>query len=102
MKPVEITSENFDKEVAGSDIPVLADFWAEWCGPCKMLSPVLDEVANERNDVKFVKINVDECEDLAALFGVMSIPTLIFIKNGEVEKTSVGYITKEQVLELLD
>ena len=102
MKPIEITNENFEREVIGSDKPVLIVFWAEWCGPCRMLSPVIDGIAEERDDVKFVKINVDECEELAAQFDVMSIPMLVVMDKGEVKTTSVGYIPREKVLELLN
>ena len=101
MKPITITVENFESEVMKSDKPVLLDFWAEWCGPCKMLLPVMDEVAAELDDVKIGKVNVDEQRQLAEKFGVMSIPMLILIKNGEVMDTSVGARPKQQILEML-
>ena len=102
MEPVNINSDNFEAEVINSDKTVLIDFWATWCGPCRMLSPIVDEIAGERDDIKVCKINVDENEELAAQFGVMSIPMLVVMKNGEVTNTSVGYIPKENVLKLLD
>ena len=101
MEPVNINFDNFETEVINSDKTVLIDFWATWCGPCRMLSPIVDEIAGERDDIKVCKINVDENEELAAQFGVMSIPMLVVMKNGEVTNTSVGYIPKENVLKLL-
>lgn len=101
MEPVAITPENFEAEVLQSEKPVLIDFWASWCGPCRMLSPIVDEIAGERNDIKVCKINVDENEELAAQFGVMSIPMLVVMENGEIKNTSVGYVPKEKVLALL-
>ncbi len=101
MEPVAITDENFDDEVLKSDKPVLADFWAEWCGPCKMLSPVVDEIASERDDIKVVKVNVDDNQELAMKFKTMSIPTLIVFKNGEEVNRSVGVIPKSQILDLI-
>lgn len=97
MSVKTITKENFDAEVLSSDRPVLVDFWAEWCMPCRMLSPVVDEVADENTSVSVGKINVDEQPELAARFGVMSIPTLIVFKNGEAVQRSVGVIPKAQV-----
>ena len=97
MSVKTITKENFDAEVLSSDKPVLVDFWAEWCMPCRMLSPVVDEVADENASVSVGKINVDEQPELAARFGVMSIPTLIVFKNGEAVQRSVGVIPKAQV-----
>lgn len=97
-----ITTADFDDVVLNSKKPVVIDFYANWCGPCKMLSPVVDEVSDERDDVLFVKVNVDEEEELAAKFGVMSIPMLVLIENGEVKKTSLGYKPKEDLLKLLD
>ncbi len=101
MAVIEITEENFRQEVLESDKPVLLDFWATWCGPCRMLSPVVDEVAAERADIKVGKVNVDDCPDLAAQFGVSSIPTLIVIKDGQQTNASVGVIPKAKIEALL-
>ena len=101
MSVMNITSENFEQEIMGSDRPVLLDFWASWCGPCRMLSPLVDEIAEERSDVKVCKINVDEEQELASEFGVMSIPTLMVFRNGKTENTSVGVVPKAKILEML-
>lgn len=101
MAVVNLTVENFEQEVKNSDKPVLVDFWASWCGPCQMLSPLVDQVAEEVDSVKVCKVNVDEQPDLAASFAVMSIPTLILFKNGEVVKKSVGAIPKSQILDFI-
>ena len=98
-----ITKENFDEVVLKSELPVLVDFWATWCGPCKMLTPIIEELATELEGKAVVcKINVDEQGELAMKFGVMSIPTLMVFKNGELVKKSVGSMPKAQVLSLLD
>lgn len=102
MAVVTITGSNFKEEVMQSDKPVLLDFWAPWCGPCRMVSPVVDQIADEREDIKVGKINIDEQADLAAQFGVMSIPTLVVVKNGEVAQQTVGAQPKESILKLLD
>ena len=99
---LEITMDNFEKEVLESEKPVLVDFWATWCGPCMMLAPTVEEIAKERPDIKVCKVNVDEAGDLAAAFGIMSIPTLMVFKNGEVAKQLVGLVPKERILMLLD
>ena len=101
MAVITITKENFEAEVLKSAQPVLLDFWAAWCGPCRMLSPVVDEVAEERTDVKVGKVNVDEQPELAAEFGVMSIPTLLLFENGTLVRQAVGARPKSGVLELL-
>ncbi len=101
MAVVTITKENFEQEVLQSVKPVLLDFWASWCGPCRMLSPVVDEVAEERTDVKVGKVNVDEQPELAGQFGVMSIPTLLVFEQGKLVRQAVGARPKASVLELL-
>jgi thioredoxin 1 len=101
MAVIEITQENYETEVLKSDKTVLLDFWAGWCGPCQMLSPVVDEIADERDDIKVGKVNVDEQPDLAMKFKVMSIPMLVVMKNGEVSNRSIGVISKQEILDLL-
>ena len=101
MAIITITKENFDTEVKGSAMPVLVDFWASWCGPCRMLSPVVDEIAGERSDIAVGKVNVDEQPELAQRFGVMSIPTLIVFKDGAISKQTVGVQPKQAILDLL-
>ena len=101
MSVLTITQNNFENEVLKSDKPVLLDFWASWCGPCRMLSPVVDEIAEENPQIKVGKINVDEEGDLAASFGVMSIPILVVIKNGQVVNQSVGVVPKQKILGML-
>ena len=101
MAVITITKENFAQEVLQSEKPVLLDFWASWCGPCRMLSPIVDEVAEERSDVKVGKVNVDEQPELAGEFGVMSIPTLLVFREGKLVRQAVGARPKAGVLELL-
>lgn len=101
MAVITITKENFAQEVLQSEKPVLLDFWASWCGPCRMLSPIVDEVAEERGDVKVGKVNVDEQPELAGEFGVMSIPTLLVFEQGQLVRQAVGARPKASVLELL-
>lgn len=101
MSVITLTKENFDTEVLKSSVPVLVDFWASWCGPCRMLSPLVDEVAQERSDIRVGKINVDGEPELASKFGVMSIPTLIVFKGGKPAATSVGAVPKSKILSLL-
>ncbi len=101
MAIITITNANFEKEVMKSDVPVLLDFWASWCGPCQRVAPILEEVAAERPDIKVGKINVDEEGALAEKFGIMSIPTLIVIKNGTLTKQAVGLRPKAEILAML-
>lgn len=101
MEIMKVSKENFEKEVLQSDKKVLIDFYADWCGPCKMLSPIVAEFAKENDTVKVVKINIDENEELAVQYGVMSIPTLVVIENGETKNTSVGLISKSEIEELV-
>ncbi|MDO5411812.1 MAG: thioredoxin [Lachnospiraceae bacterium] len=101
MSVLKITKENFEQEVMKSEKPVLLDFWASWCGPCRMVSPVVDEIAEERADIKVGKINVDEEQELAASFQVMSIPTLVVVKDGKIVNQSVGALPKAQILAML-
>lgn len=101
MAVINITKENFAQEVLHSEKPVLLDFWASWCGPCRIVSPIVDEIARERGDIKVGKVNVDEQGELAARFGVMSIPTLVVIRDGRVVNQAVGARPKNQILDLL-
>ena len=99
---LNITKANFEQEVLKSDRPVLLDFWASWCGPCRMVAPTLDEIAAERQDIKVGKINVDEERNLSLSYGIEAIPTVIVIKNGEVTNKAVGFRSKEDLLALLN
>lgn len=101
MAAIKITADNFENEVMNSDKPVLIDFWAEWCGPCQMLLPIVEELAKEVEDVKICKVNVDDQRELAKKFTVMSIPTLIVIKDGKVAERSVGVKSKEELLNMI-
>ena len=101
MSAINVNKNNFDQEILNSDKPVLLDFWASWCGPCQMVSPIVDEIAAERSDIKVGKINVDEQPELAAQFGVMSIPTLVVMKNGKVVNQATGARPKAQILAML-
>ncbi|MBQ9878821.1 MAG: thioredoxin [Clostridia bacterium] len=101
MAVITVTGENFQTEVVASEVPVLLDFWASWCGPCKMLSPVVDEIAEERSDIKVGKVNVDDEPELAQMFGVMSIPTLVVMKDGKAVNKSVGVAPKAKILSML-
>lgn len=101
MDILKVNSQNFEEEVLKSEKPVLVDFYADWCGPCKMLSPIVDEVAQENEDIKVVKVNVDDSQDLAMKYQVMSIPTLVVIKEGNEINRSVGLIDKNQVVNMI-
>ena len=102
MSVIKITAENFEAEVLSATKPVLIDFYADWCGPCRMLAPTIEEIAAERADIKVCKVNVDEQGELAARFGVMSIPSLFVVKNGEITAQSLGAKPKGQILAMLD
>ena len=99
MKEVILNEENFDEVVLQNEKPVLVDFWATWCGPCKMMAPVLEELAASHDDLVVGKVNVDDCPNLASRFGIFSIPTLILFKNGEASDRAVGYMPLEKLLE---
>lgn len=101
MSVINVKTADFEAEVLKSDKTVLVDFWAVWCGPCRMLSPVVDQVAEENPDIKVCKVNVDEEQQLAIKYGVMSIPTLLVFRGGELVNQSVGVIPKEEVLNLI-
>lgn len=101
MEILKVNNQNFEEEVLKSQKPVLVDFYADWCGPCKMLSPVVDKVAEESEDIKVVKINVDEAQDLAMKYQVMSIPTLVVIKDGKEIKRSVGLVDKNEIMNMI-
>ena len=101
MSAIQVNKDNFQEVVLNSDKPVLVDFWASWCGPCRMVAPILEEIANERSDVKVCKINVDEEPELASRYNVMSIPTMLVVKEGQVVNQSVGARPKSQILSML-
>ena len=101
MAPLTIPKENFETEVLQSPVPVLLDFWAAWCGPCRMLSPIVDAAAEKAENARVGKINVDEQPELAEKFGIMSIPTLVVMKNGKMVSKSVGGKSEEEILDML-
>lgn len=101
MSVITITTENFESEVLNSKKPVLLDFWASWCGPCMMMSPIIDEIADENADIKVGKVNVDEQGELAARFGIMTIPTFLAFKDGKLQNQVSGVMPKESILALL-
>ena len=101
MSVFHITQDNFQQEVLNSDKPVLLDFWASWCGPCRMVGPIIDEIAGEHPEIKVGKINVDEQQELAAAFKIMSIPTLMVVKDGKVINQAMGVRPKDQILSML-
>lgn len=101
MSVLKANNQTFEEEVLKSEKTVLVDFYADWCGPCKMLSPIVDEVAEEKGDIKFVKVNVDEAQDVAFKYQIMSIPTLVVIQDGKEVKRSVGLIDKSEILKML-
>jgi len=101
MSVITITKDNFQNEVMDSKVPVLLDFWASWCGPCRMVSPVVDEIADETPSIKVGKVNVDEQRELAAAFNIMSIPTLVVIKDGKITNQVLGARPKQQILSML-
>lgn len=102
MEIITVTKDNFEEQVLRSEKPVLLDFWATWCGPCRMIAPFVEEIAGEREDIQVGKIDVDAQMELAMKFGIVSIPTLIVVKNGEVTGKLVGYCQKDRILKLLD
>ena len=102
MAVLTITKDNFENEVLKSDVPVLVDFWASWCGPCRMLSPIVDQIAEENPDIKVCKVNVDECARIPSLFGIRAIPTLIMFKDGEVVDQVTGAVAKSHLVGMIE
>lgn len=102
MAEITITNKNFDQEVLASDKPVLVDFWATWCGPCRMLAPIIEEIAESRSDIKVGKVNVNEEGELAVRFGISSIPTVMVFKNGDIAAQAIGYRPRTEIEALLE
>ena len=101
MKALHVNKDNFHKEVLNSDKPVLLDFFASWCGPCKMVAPILDEIAEEREDIKVCKVDIDDQPELASRYRIMSVPTLMVLKNGQIMEQSIGARPKHQILAMV-
>ena len=101
MSAIDINRSNFQEEVIRSDKPVLLDFWAPWCGPCRMVVPIVEQIAEERSDIKVGKVNIDEQAELAGKFGIMTIPTLLVMKDGQIVNKAIGARSKSKILELL-
>ena len=101
MSVLEVTSENFEEKVLKNEKTVLVDFYADWCGPCKMLAPIVDQIATEKQDIQVCRINIDNEENLAVEYGIMSIPTLVVIKNGSEVNRTVGVVSKSEILEMI-
>ena len=101
MTTINVNKDNFKREVLESGKTVLIDFWASWCGPCRMVSPIIDEIAEERNDIKVCKVNIDQESALAMRYGIMSIPSLILFKDGEIVNKSIGLVSKEEIEDML-
>ena len=102
MSIIKLTNDNFEIEAVKSDKPVFIDFYADWCGPCKMVAPIVEEIAEERDDVKICKVNVDDAPEIAAMFGVQSIPTLVVMKDGKVAAATMGAMPKSQLTQFID
>lgn len=101
MAVIHVTKNNFHEEVMNSKVPVLIDFWATWCMPCRMIAPVVEEIAEERTDIKVCKIDIDDQQELASMFQIMSIPTLVVLENGNIKNKAVGVQPKEEILKML-
>ena len=101
MKVIEITKENYQKEIENAEGKIIIDFYADWCMPCKRMSPIVDQIAEENPDVKFVKVNIDENEDLARTYGIMSIPTFVYMEDGAVVSKKIGMMPKEELMNLI-